>query len=233
MDFYYSGYRNAQMLVYLMKAHNIRKVVISPGTTHISLVGSLQQDDFFELYSEIDERSACYMACGLAIESGEPVAITCTGATASRNYFPGLSEAYYKKLPILAITGAHDAINDGNLLPQYINRFQQPKDTVRLSVHLQDIKDKDDEWDCNLKINRALLELRRHGGGPVHINLTCNNKYGMQEKELCSTRIINRLCIGDVFPDIHADTKVAITVGAHKLWSKELTDAVEIGRAHV
>lgn len=49
-------------------------------------VGSIQQDTWFEIYSSVDERSAAYLACGIATESGEPVAITCTGATASRNY---------------------------------------------------------------------------------------------------------------------------------------------------
>lgn len=226
-EHYYSGYKNAQMLVQLMKMHNIRNVIISPGTTHISLVGSLQNDSFFNLYSAIDERGACYMACGLAIESGEPVAITCTGATASRNYLPGLSEAHYKKLPILAITGSHDISCNENLIPQHLDRSQLPKDTAFLSVHLQDIKDSTDEWDCNLKINRALLELRKAGGGPVHINLTVNNSHGMQVKELPPTRAIYRYYLHDVLPAFPECERIAISVGAHKAWTSELTDAVD------
>ena len=74
----YTVEQNAQMLIGLMKAHNIRKVIISPGTTNMSLVGSIQHDPFFELYSSVDERSAAYMACGLAAESGEPVVLSCT-----------------------------------------------------------------------------------------------------------------------------------------------------------
>ena len=41
-----------------------------------------------------------YMACGMAVESGEPVALSCTQATASRNYLSGLTEAYYRKIPV-------------------------------------------------------------------------------------------------------------------------------------
>lgn len=227
MEHYYSGYRNAQMLVQLMKMHNIRNVIISPGTTHISLVGSLQNDSFFNLYSAVDERGACYMACGLAIESGEPVAITCTGATASRNYLPGLSEAHYKKLPILAITGSHDMSSNENLVPQHLDRSQLPKDTAFLSVHLQDIKDSTDEWDCNLKINRALLELRRGEGGPVHINLTVNNAHGMMTKELPPTRAIYRYEASDTLPTLPECGRIAISVGAHKPWTKDLTEAVD------
>lgn len=82
------------------------------------------------------------MACGLAYESGEPVVLSCTEATASRNYFPGLTEAYYRKLPILAITGAHGSYDIGHLKPQVINRSVAPLDTVRLSVDLGKCKDK-------------------------------------------------------------------------------------------
>ena len=93
------------ILLSLLKQHGIKRVVASPGTTNIALVAGMQQDEWFEVYSSVDERSAAYIACGLASESGEPVVITCTGATASRNYYPGLTEAHYRKLPILAITG--------------------------------------------------------------------------------------------------------------------------------
>lgn len=58
------------------------------------------------------------MACGMAEESGEPVMITCTGATAARNYMPGLTEAYYRKLPILVVTGTQDLRRLGNLYDQ-------------------------------------------------------------------------------------------------------------------
>lgn len=78
----YTNERNIQMVIALMKAHNIHKVVASPGTTNITFVASIQDDPFFEIYSSVDERSAAYIACGLSEESGEAVALTCTGATA-------------------------------------------------------------------------------------------------------------------------------------------------------
>ena len=103
MDIRYTSERNVQILIALMKHHGVKRVVASPGTTNITFVASLQNDPFFEMYSAADERSAAYIACGLAAETGEPVALTCTGATASRNYLPGLTEAYYRKLPVLAV----------------------------------------------------------------------------------------------------------------------------------
>ncbi len=227
MDFYYSSNRNVQMLISILKENNIKKVVVSPGATNICFVASIQQDDYFELFSVVDERNAAYMACGLAMESGEPVVITCTGATASRNYLPGLSEAYYRKLPIIAITGSQEAANAGHLIPQFIDRSEQPKDVVKLSVHLQEIKDKKDEWDCNVKINKAILECQRNGGGPVHINLTNHSDKGLIVKELPSTRVIRRYTVNDNMPNLGQYDKIAITVGAHKFWSDEQTRTVE------
>lgn len=227
MEFHYSSNRNVQMLISLLKANGIKKVIVSPGATHICFVASLQQDDYFELYSAVDERGAAYMACGLAMESGEPVVITCTGATASRNYISGLSEAYYRKLPILAVTGAQDAANTGHLIPQFVDRTQQLNDDVTLTVNLQEIKDENDEWDCNVKINKALLALRKNGGGPVHINLTCVDRAGLVVEKLPETRVVRRITSEDKFPEIDNNAKIAITVGAHKIWSDELTKQVD------
>ena len=134
MKKYYSNEKNVQILISLLKAHNIRKVIASPGTTNMSFVVSLQNDDFFEIYSCVDERSACYMACGLAAESGEPVVLSCTGATASRNYMPGLTEAFYRKLPILAVTSTQHFGRIGNNIAQVLDRTSPLNDIVKISV---------------------------------------------------------------------------------------------------
>ena len=72
---YFTNERNVQILIVLLKKYGIRKVIASPGTTNITFVASLMHDPYFELYSSVDERSAAYIACGLAEESGEPVVI--------------------------------------------------------------------------------------------------------------------------------------------------------------
>ena len=172
MEKFYTSEKNTQMLVSLMKAHGIKKIVASPGTTNICLVQSLQYDNYFDVYSAADERSAAYIACGLAEESGEPVALSCTGATASRNYVSGLTEAYYRKLPILAITSTQHIGRVGQNIPQVLDRSNLMNDIVKYSITIPTIYNDEDKWACNVCLNTALLELRRKGGGPVHINLT-------------------------------------------------------------
>lgn len=184
MEQYYTNERNVQILIALLKEHGIKRVVASPGSTNVTFVGSIQQDSWFEIYSSVDERSAAYIACGMAAETKEPVVLSCTGATASRNYFPGLTEAYYRKLPVLAVTSTQDESKIGQLIPQVINRAQQPLDTVKISEYLQTIKDADDEWNVTLKANSALLELNHHGMGPVHINLATRYSKDFSVKSL-------------------------------------------------
>ena len=96
--------KNVDIVVSLLKKHRIHHVVISPGGTNISFVKAVQDDTFFRCYSVVDERSAIYFAIGLYLQTGEIIATSCTSAQATRNYIPGLTEAFYKRVPILAIT---------------------------------------------------------------------------------------------------------------------------------
>lgn len=226
MEKFYTNEKNVQIVIALMKEHGIRKVVASPGTTNVTLVGSIQNDSYFEVYSCVDERSAAYMACGLAAESGEPVAITCTGATASRNYVSALTEAYYRKLPIVAITSTQHVGRIGQNIPQVIDRTVQLNDIVKKSVQIPMIYSIEDKWACELKVNTAFLELTHHNGGPVHINLETTYSLDFSVKELPKVRVIKRIGYNEKFPELN-HKRIGIFVGAHKKWSEELTNIVD------
>lgn len=222
----YTSEINVQILISLMKHHGVRQVIASPGTTNIALVESLQHDDYFVIYSAADERSAAYMACGLAAESGEPVGLSCTGATASRNYLPGLTEAYYRKLPVLAITCMQHLGRIGNLYPQTLDRTVVPNDICRLSVQCPTVHNADDRWACEASLNKALLELTHHGGGPVHINLITTYSTDFSVPELPTVRYVDRVESGDSFPSL-SGRRIAVYVGAHTMWSERLIQAVD------
>ena len=222
----YTDERNIQILISLLKQHDIRDIIINPGATNVSFVASVQNDDFFNIYSCVDERSACYMACGMAEELGKPVVITCTGATASRNYVSGLTEAFYNKIPIIAITATQHIGRIGHNIPQVIDRSVQLNDIVKKSVQLYSINTKEDEWSCNVKVNDVLLECRRNGGGPVHINLETIYSNELTCIELPVERVIKRIKTYDVFPQIK-EQKIVIYIGHHKKMSKDLISAIE------
>lgn len=230
MAHYYTNERNHQILIALLKTHHIKRVIVSPGTTNSVFVGSIQNDPYFEVYSCVDERSAAYMACGLSLETGEPVVISCTGATAARNYMSGATEAYYSKLPILILTSSQPNRNIGHLFAQVTDRSAPPKDTCCLSIELPTCNTSDDEWFCEVQANKALTELIRHGGCPVHLNLITTYRYNertaITAQELPPARGIRRITTNDVLPELNG-LRTAVFVGSHKIWNKNLTEVVE------
>lgn len=230
MEHYYTGERNHQILISLLKQHGINTIVASPGTTNSVFIGSIQTDPFFKIVSVVDERSAAYMACGIALKTGNPVVISCTGATAARDFMPGMTEAYYSKLPILSITSSQPTNRIGHLYAQVTDRTSPPNDVTKLSVEMPLVKTADDEWNCVIAANKAILELKRKGGGPAHINLI--SSYGYNEvtaltcKELPVARMIERVDNDGLLPQIPKG-KIAIFVGMHKIWSIEETEAID------
>lgn len=226
-EFFYSGERNALILVAMLKAYGIRRVIVSPGTTHINFVWNVQRDPFFEVFSAVDERHAAYMACGMAHESGEPVVLACTGATASRNYLPGLTEAYYRKLPVLAVTGMHAFSEVGHLVPQLLDRTQPPRDAVVHAYQCPVPHDDAEAGNCELELNRALIALRRHGGGPVHINLEMKSLADFSVKELPAVRKIAYVDMATKDWPEFPKGRVAVWVGAHQYFSESERDALE------
>ena len=220
----YSSEKNVQILIYLLKAHSIKYVIASPGTANAAFVMSVQNDRFFTVYSAIDERSAAYMACGLAVETGEPVVISCTGATAGCNYFAGLTEAYYSKLPIIAINSVRPISKIGNLIPQVNDLSTLKNDIACLAVNLPVVKDEEDIWECEVKINRALLEVKSSVKGPVHIVLP-----SIFSAEfipiLPSYRAIFRIFTGDIFPPLEG--RIAVFIGSQKYLNNADKESLE------
>lgn len=226
MNTHYTSEKHVQILIALLKEHKIRYVIASPGTTILNFVASIQSDPFFTIYSSVDERSAAYMACGLAAETGEAVAISCTGATASRNYLPGLTEAYYRQLPVLAITATQNVGKYGHYLPQVIDRSVMQKDVVKFSLNVSLVHDAEEERWCACNINKALLELKKDGGGPVHLNLETQYSRDYSVKELPPVRKIDLIQEGEVFPSLPQGKKV-IYVGAHRPFTDDEIQTID------
>lgn len=165
----YNNTENIHIVVDVLKKHGICHLVISPGGTNIPLIEAIQDDVFFTCYSIVDERSALYFAIGLYLQIRKPIATLCTSAQAARNYVPGLTEAFYKRIPILAITmEKHPRF----LYQEYMQAPDQtslPKDSVRKSFGLPFISDINDVYHSIRIANEAVLELDRNGCGPVQL----------------------------------------------------------------
>lgn len=223
---YYNSERSVQILLFLLKQRGIKRVIASPGTTNIPLVASFQHDSFFTVYSAPDERSAAYMACGLAAETGEAVVLTCTGATASRNYVSGLTEAYYRHLPVLAVTSTQPVSRVGNGIPQVIDRSSIQNDIAVYSTLVRVVNNKEEETSAELEVNKALNALTSAGGGPVHMNLETNYSMDFSIRSIPEARLIRKVTWADSVPDLPSG-RIVVFVGAHRPWTESETNIVE------
>ena len=140
----YTILENARIVLSLLKKHNIRHIVLSPGGSNIPIVQGAQQDPLFKCYSVVDERSAMYFAIGLYLQTGEIIATSCTSAQATRNYVPGLTEAFYKHVPILAITMSKHPKYLGQEYMQCPIQTSLPVDSIKKSFSLPYSSNDDD-----------------------------------------------------------------------------------------
>jgi 2-succinyl-5-enolpyruvyl-6-hydroxy-3-cyclohexene-1-carboxylate synthase len=78
--------------------------VTSPGSRNAPLALTLAAQTGLEAVSIIDERSAGFVALGMAKASGRPVAVTCTSGTAAANLHPAVVEAWEARVPLIVMT---------------------------------------------------------------------------------------------------------------------------------
>lgn len=189
----YSDKKSILQLVALLKAHEVRKIVLCPGSRNAPIVQSLCNDSYFKCISVTDERSAGYVAMGLALNGGKPAAVCCTSGTALLNIHPAVAEAYYQQISLVVISGDRPASALGQMLGQTLPQPNVFQSLVKMSVNLPEVRSDDDELYCNRLINEALLALYHHGRGPVHINVPISEPmFSFTTEELPEVRVIRR-----------------------------------------
>ncbi|MEA2444940.1 MAG: 2-succinyl-5-enolpyruvyl-6-hydroxy-3-cyclohexene-carboxylate synthase [Thermoleophilales bacterium] len=78
--------------------------VTSPGSRNAPLVLTLAGDPRIDAVSVLDERSAGFVALGLAKATRRPVAVTCTSGSAAANLMPAVVEAWESRVPLIVLT---------------------------------------------------------------------------------------------------------------------------------
>src|ERR671917_326571 len=97
-------YAPIQALVDEFARCGMRFAVTSPGSRNAPIALTLAADERIDSVSVIDERSAGFMALGMAKASGRPVAVTCTSGTAAANLLPAVVEAHQARVPLIVLT---------------------------------------------------------------------------------------------------------------------------------
>jgi 2-succinyl-5-enolpyruvyl-6-hydroxy-3-cyclohexene-1-carboxylate synthase len=94
----------SQVLADEMARSGLQHIVIAPGSRNTPLVLAFAHHPRVRVWSVLDERSAAFMALGLAVATDTPVAMLCTSGSAAANFFPAIVEARQSRIPLIVIT---------------------------------------------------------------------------------------------------------------------------------
>lgn len=206
----FSNIENVNILTALLSQHGVRRVVVCPGSRNAPIVHNLNEMEGITCYPVTDERSAGFIALGMALaQQGaypNPVAICVTSGSALVNLHPAVVEAFYQKAPLIIISAdrpmAWIGQQDGQTFPQ-AHVFGS---MVNYSVNLPEVvageKHDEQHWHCNRLINEAILHCALVEKGPVHINIPISEPlYEFTVPELPKERKIDY--IGPRYLDAH------------------------------
>ena len=166
-----SDKKPVQDFIQLLDQHGIREIIICPGSRNAPFSISLANDERFNVHSIVDERSAAFVALGMAQQVDRPVAIICTSGTAVLNFAPALAEAYYQRVPLLVITADRpiEWIDQGE--GQSIRQRHVYRNYVKASYEIAEEASEGDLVWYNARIMDEAMRIANEGvRGPVHIN---------------------------------------------------------------
>lgn len=162
----------------------IKNVVLSPGSRCAPITLAFSRHKGFKLYVVPDERSAGFMALGMAEQSKEPTILVCTSGTAVLNYSPAIAEAFYRKIPLIILTADRPAEWIGQWDGQTISQPGIYRNHVLKSYNFpESAHDPDITWHAHRIVNEA-INLSKSGKGPVHINVPLREPFYPDKNEV-------------------------------------------------
>lgn len=159
-------------IVHLCVTRGLTNVVISPGSRSAPLTAAFAANPAFQRRVIYDERSAGYLALGIAQQTGRPAVLICTSGTAALNYAPAVAEAFYQQIPLLVFTADRPPEWIDQQDNQAIHQRSLYAPHVRASYELPvDFSHADSRWHALRTVNEAIDQAGGLLPGPVHINV--------------------------------------------------------------
>jgi 2-succinyl-5-enolpyruvyl-6-hydroxy-3-cyclohexene-1-carboxylate synthase len=128
----------ATVVVDELVRHGVREAVLCPGSRSAVFAYALQEADRsgrLRLHVRVDERSAAFLALGLAKLTRRPVPVFTTSGTAVANLHPAVLEASHGAVPLIIVsadrpaelraTGANQTTDQSHLFGTAVRMFHQ------------------------------------------------------------------------------------------------------------
>lgn len=163
---------NCRLVAAALVRYGVRRAVVSPGSRNAPLIVALARRREIQLNEVIDERSAAFVALGIAVQTGRPVAVVCTSGSAVLNLAPALAEAYYRQIPLIAVTAdrPEEWIDQDD--SQTIRQPGALAAVTKATFHLPVTRgDAGLERLCRRRVADAMMMAVSDPCGPVHVNV--------------------------------------------------------------
>ncbi len=171
-------------LVNILAKKGVNHAIISPGSRNAPLTIALVRHPEIITKSISDERSAAFIAMGMAQNLKSPVAISCTSGSAAYNYAPAVAEAFFQEIPLIILTADRPKEwihqHDGQTIFQTDIFGKHVKKSFEIGA---DYTQPDSVWYIERIINEAINLSKSYPQGPVHINIPLREPFYPSDNE--------------------------------------------------
>lgn len=162
----------------------ITDVILSPGSRCAPISLAFIRHPKVHARTISDERSAAFIALGMAQQQQKPVVLVCTSGSAAYNYAPAVAEAFFQQIPLIIITADRPAEWIDQWDGQTIRQSHIYGRHVKASFDFpDDFNHPDKEWHSQRISNEAIQMASQFPAGPVHINIPLREPFYPQEGE--------------------------------------------------
>ncbi|MDI9863132.1 2-succinyl-5-enolpyruvyl-6-hydroxy-3-cyclohexene-1-carboxylic-acid synthase [Flectobacillus sp. DC10W] len=174
----------------ILVTKNVTDAIISPGSRNAPLTIALARHPQINALSVSDERSAAFIAMGMAQVKNKPVAICCTSGSAAYNYAPAVAEAFFQEIPLIVLTADRPTEwihqHDGQTIYQENIYGKHVKASYQVGA---DYSHPDARWHIERVMNEAINTANTFPKGPVHINIPLREPfYPLAEEQVVFER---------------------------------------------
>lgn len=177
----------AHVVVDELARGGVRDVVLCPGSRNAPLAFAVQAADAagrLRLHMRIDERTAGFLAVGLAVASRLPVPVVMTSGTAVANLGPAVLEANYARVPLVVLSANRPYEMLGSGTNQTVEQLGPFGSQVRTTISLDPADEESASADCAsykhqnslwrsavCRVLDAACGTRSGNAGPVHFDI--------------------------------------------------------------
>ena len=168
-DHRWRAYATADTLIATLRSGGVGTVVISPGSRSTPLAIAASSGEM-PMRVVLDERSAAFVALGMAKASGRPAALICTSGSAAANYLPAVVEADRARTPLVVLTADRPPGFLARDAPQTIDQVGLYRQAVRAAACLP-VAHECDPQEVAHEALQLIQAARAPNAGPVHLNV--------------------------------------------------------------